>query len=482
MPDRFNEHRASLSEEIGTEGIAVVPASVEQVRNDDVMHAFRQDSDFFYLTGFTEPDAVCVLAPGHTDGEYVLFVRPRDPEMESWNGYRAGVEGAMERFGADTAHDVAELDEVLTRMMLGRSVLWYQMGNAAQDGRMTSLLAKARAYRARYGKQAPEAVRDLYDVMGEMRLVKSDEEIESMRAACALTADGHREAMRFARSGLHEYQVQAAMEYVWREAGSPRNGYPSIVASGPNACILHYVENDRMVEPGDLLLIDAAAEIDHYSSDITRTFPADGTFTSPQRALYDVVLTAQRAATERARPGSSINDIHDTATRTLTEGLVDLGLLPRDVDQSLAMHHYREFFFHGTSHWLGLDVHDRGHYRLAGSGRPLASGMVFTVEPGLYLDAQKPARSFSLLEYDLDEWTEERILEGAVARRRQKQLLEEADQIEVDVPAEFVGLGIRIEDDLLVTEDGHENLTAAVPSDPDAVEALCAERSWLVRE
>lgn len=482
MADRFLDHRRRLAAEIGTDGIAVVPASVETARNDDVMHDFRQDSTFFYLTGFEEPDAVCVIAPGHPDGEYVLFVRPRDPETEAWTGYRAGVEGARRIHGADAAHQLDQLDGVLTRMMLGRSVLWYRMGDEGQDARITSLLGKARSYRTRYGRSAPGTVRDLSDVVAEMRLRKSEEEIESMRAACSLTAEGHREAMRFTRPGLHEYQVQAAMEYVWREAGSPRNGYPSIVASGPNACILHYIENDRLMEDGDLLLIDAAAEIDHYSSDITRTFPVNGTFTAPQRALYDVVLAAQRAAIHAARPGAAFHDMHDTAVRVLTEGLVDLGLLPLGVDESLAMHHYREYFFHGTGHWLGLDVHDQGHYRLSGDSRPLEPGMVFTVEPGLYVDASRGKRSFPEVEYDLERWTEERILEGAPARRRQQRALDEAHQIDLEIPEEFLGIGIRIEDDILVVEDGHENLTSSVPVDPDAVEALCAETSWLVRQ
>ena len=481
MPDRFWEHRRRFATEVGGDGIAFLPAATETVRNDDVHHEFRQDSNFVYLTGFEEPEAVAVIAPGHPDGEYVLFVRPRDPEMEAWNGYRAGVEGARERYQADAAYDLAELDEVLTRMMLGRSVLWYRIGDARHDHRVAALLAKARSHRDRYGRAVPEAVRDPSGVLGEMRLIKSDEELSSLRAACLLTAEGHREAMRFARPGLYEYQVQAAMEYVWREGGSRRNGYPSIVASGPNACILHYVDNDREIEAGDLVLIDAAAEIDYYSADITRTFPADGKFTAAQRALYEVVLAAQEAAIAAARPDTPWRLLHDTATRVLTEGLVDLGLLPLEVEESLAMHHYREYFFHGTGHWLGLDVHDRGAYRLDGESRPLRPGMTFTVEPGLYLDAAKAKRSVALLEYDLDAWTEERILWGRAARTRQEEALAEAEQVEFEVPAEFLGLGVRIEDDILVTPDGPENLTAHVPKDPEAVEALCAEESWLLR-
>ncbi len=482
MPDRYRHHRDRLAKMIGPDGIAVVPASSETIRNDDVHHDFRQDSNFVYVTGFEEPEAVAVLVPGHPDGEYVLFVRPRDPEMEAWNGYRAGVEGARERYGADAAYELDRLDEVLSRLMLGRSVIWYRLGDPAHDARITGLLAKARAYRDRYGNSAPETIRDVSVALGAMRLVKSESEIDSMRAACLLTAEGHREAMRFTRPGLYEYQVQAAMEYVWREGGSRRNGYPSIVASGPNACILHYGENDREIEDGDLLLIDAGAEIDYYSADITRTFPANGRFTVPQRALYEVVLAARRAAIAEIRPGASWRSMHDTAVQVLTEGLADLGLLPRSVDESLAMHHYRQYFFHGTGHWLGLDVHDRGSYRLDGESRPLEPGMVFTVEPGLYLDVSKPKRSFSLLEYDLDAWTEERLLAGGAARKRQAEALAEADQIELEVPEEFLGLGVRIEDDLLVVDGGYESLTSHVPVDPDDVEELCGEESWLVRE
>ncbi len=481
MVDRFQTHRSRLAEIVGTEGIAVIPAAAETIRNDDVNHRFRQDSNFVYLTGFEEPDAVCVIAPGHPDGDYTLFVRPRDPEMEAWNGYRAGVEGARAQHEADAAYEISELDEVLTRLMLGRSVLWYRMGDAGHDSRMTGLLARARAYRDRSGQAAPDTVKDVSVALGELRLVKSETEIESLRAACLLSAEGHREAMRFARPDLYEYQVQAAMEYVWREGGSPRNGYPSIVASGPNNCILHYVENDRRIEEGDLMLIDAAAEIDHYSSDITRTFPASGEFTAPQRALYEVVLAAQQAGFEAARPASTIGAVHHAATRILTEGLSELGFLPRGVEDSLAMHHYRQFFFHGTSHWLGLDVHDRGAYRLGGSSRKLEPGMAFTVEPGLYVDASRPARSFPLLEYDQDQWTLERVLEGEAARKRQTETLEQAEQVEWNVPEEFLGLGIRIEDDLLITEDGHENLSSHVPASIEGIEALCAETSWLVR-
>lgn len=480
MPDRFREHRAALASRVGDRGIAVIPAPAEAFRNSDVNHPFRQDSNFFYLTGFEEPDAVCVLVPGHPDGEFHLFVNPRDREKEIWNGYRAGVEGALTRFGADAAHALSELDTVLPRLMLGREVLFYTLGTPAHDARMTRLLTKARSYSNRFGKPAPEAVRDVGTLLAEARLIKSDVEIESMRAAALLSAEGHREAMRFARPGLHEYQVQAAMEYVWREGGSPRNGYPSIVAAGPNACILHYVENDSLIDDGDLILIDAAAEIDLYSADITRTFPANGRFTKAQHAVYDVVLAAERAGIATSAPGRTLDDVHNASLEVLIDGMVDLGLLPPDLDHR-GMHLYREFFMHGTSHWLGLDVHDAGAYRVEGRHRPLVAGMAFTVEPGIYVGPDRPTVEFVLLEHDLDARIERRILEGPAALEKEAAEREAADKFLHEIPEELLGIGVRIEDDIVITESGHENLTAHVPVATDDLEALCREPSWLAR-
>jgi Xaa-Pro aminopeptidase len=316
-----------------------------------------------------------------------------------------------------------------------------------------------------------------------MRLIKTDDEIEALRRVCDLSAKGHSEAMRFASPGLYEYQVQAALEYYWRLAGARHNGYPSIVASGPNACILHYVENDRRVEDGDLILIDAAAELEGYSADITRTFPANGAFTAPQRAVYEVVLAATKKGLDMSAPGSTPRAIHEAATRVLTEGLIELGLLPKGLDESLAMHHYREFFFHGTGHWLGLDVHDAGTYRVPGGAhRKLEPGMAFTVEPGLYIGADKGEITLTLLEYDQDEWNQRRILEGrAAALAKEAEAKEQAEKMTHQVPAEFLGIGIRIEDDVVLTDDGHENLTTSVPKEVEEIEALCAEAPRLPR-
>ncbi len=479
MPDRFRDHRSVLGSRIGNSAAALIPANDETIRNDDVTHEFRQNSEFFYLTGFHEPDAVALLVPGHPEGDYHLFVRPRDRDLEIWNGYRAGTEGARERFQADQAYELAELDSMLPRLLVGRERLYYRSGNG-HDDRVQTLVQKARNYHNRTGKFLPTAVVDLAPLLGEMRLRKSAAEIESLRAACSLSAEGHREAMRFAHPDLAEYQVQAAMEYVWREGGSPRNGYPSIVASGPNACILHYVENDRMIEDGDLILIDAACEVDYFSSDITRTFPANGSFSGPQAAIYEVVLAAQKAAIAVTRPGATIRMTHETSMEILTEGLVDLGLLPRNVEDSLAMHHYREFFMHGTSHWLGLDVHDAGSYRVEGKPRVLEPGMAFTVEPGLYVDGRDEIE-FSLHAYNHDEHYEDSLLDPVGANRQLKEAKENAPKIKHKVPAEFRGIGVRIEDDILITESGHDNLTSFVPREIDEVEALCAQQSWLSR-
>nr|PZN34028.1 MAG: Xaa-Pro aminopeptidase [Actinomycetota bacterium] len=480
MTEPFAARRRRLAGIVGDDGIAIIPAAVEVVRNYDVHHEFRQDSMFWYLTGFHEPDAVAVLTPGSSEAEYTLFVRPKDPTQEVWTGIRTGPEGAKERFGADAAYDISELEDVLERYVIGREVVWYRSGDPRLDPVVSAVIERARAHRERFGGPVPSTVKDVSVPVGEMMLYKDAHEAEMLRRACELSAKGHREAMRFARPGQYEYQVQAALEYYWRLAGSPRNGYPSIVAAGANACILHYVENDKQIGEGDLILIDAAAEVGGYSSDITRTFPASGRFTGPQRAIYEVVLAAQRRGLELSVPGSSTRAVHDAATRVLVEGMVDLGLLPRSVEDSLAMHHYTEFFMHGTSHWLGLDVHDRGSYRVDGKPRPLEPGMCFTVEPGIYVAPDKAEIELTLLAYDVDEWNERRIRLGRkAAAALEKEEREKAEKIRHEVPAGFLGIGVRIEDDVLITADGHENMTLSVPKEIDEVEALCAEAPTL---
>ncbi len=472
----FEDRRRRFAEAIG-DGIAVIPAAAETIRNHDVEYPFRQDSDFYYLTGFDEPDAVAVINPGHDRERFVLFVRPRDRESETWTGRRAGVVGAVADFGADAAYPISELDERLRGYLLDRPVLFYRMGNPIHDGRITSMLARAGRYRSRDGRPTPGSVADPAPLLAELRLRKTPAEIDLLRRACDISAGAHIEAMRFARPGLYEYQVQAALEYVFRVQGSPRVAYGSIVASGPNACVLHYTRNDRRLEAGDLLLIDAGAEYGYHSADITRTFPADGKFTGAQRDLYEVVLTAQRAAIGAAEPGGSMKQLHETARRELTAGLVELGLLPRNLEDSLAMHHDREFYMHGTGHWLGMDVHDAGDYMTPDrQGRAFEPGMVFTVEPGLYIDPAVETVSFPLLEYDEAVWRERRYRLGQeAARKLEAEEKEKAGSVEHPIPPALIGLGVRIEDDILIVPDGHENLTGAAPSSIEDVEATCLE-------
>lgn len=475
MTDRFAERRSEFLDHLG-DTLAIVPAGTEQTRNDDVDHAFRQQSDFFFLTGFTEPDAVAVF-DATSDEAYTLFVRPRDPELESWNGLRAGTAGAVDRHGADAAFDIAELGSHLRRAAIGRTSIGYRMGGR-HDQVVMEAIGAARNATLRLGTPASTALIDIGHTLAEMRLVKSDDEIAALREACRISAIGHAEAMRFAAPGRTERQVQAAMEYVFGSMDSERVGYGSIVAGGDNAVILHYVENDQPLVDGDLLLIDAGAEYRHLTADITRTFPVGGSFSGPQRAVYEVVLEAQQRVISMCAPGLPYSDMHRSAVETLTTGMVDLGLLPGTADEALAKGWYRQFYFHGTGHWLGIDVHDAGAYRVDGAGRPLEPGMAFTVEPGLYVARDKATVTLSDAEYDPDDALEISVTHGAAhARAEAERRTAEAGSREFELPTEFLGLGVRIEDDILITADGHENLTDLVPVDPDAVETLCAEAS-----
>ena len=458
----------------------MIPAAAQVIRNNDVEHPFRQDSSFYYLTGFDEPDAVMLLDPSAAGEQYVLFVRPRDREREIWDGRRAGTEGAKSRYGADASYPVSEFDVELRRRLVGRTVVYLPFGNAGFHRKVLGTVRAVGGLANRYGRLVPTEVIDAAPLLAELRLDKTQEEVARLRIACEITAEGHSEAMRFTRPGHYEYQVQAALEYIFRARGARRDGYPAIVASGENACILHYTENDSRIASGDLVLIDAGAEYGYYSADITRTFPASGAFSGPQRALYDVVLRAQRAALALARPGSTMKELHQSAVETVAEGLVDLGLVPGTVEDTVRMHHYREFFMHGTGHWLGMDVHDAGAYGIEGRPRPLAPGMAFTVEPGLYVDSDRSEIELRMFEHDLDGWMERRMLLGsAKAKEFEKRERESAPTVKHRIPDAFLGMGIRIEDDVVITDAGHEVLTAGVPTGPEEVEALCAEVSPL---
>jgi len=473
----FAARRADFMDRLDGE-IAIIPAAAEAVRNDDVHHPFRQNSDFWYLTGFAEPDAVAVLDPSHPDEPYVLFVRPKDRETETWDGYRAGVEGARDDYAADAAYPIADLDKVLRSRLGGRRAVYTMTAQHQFASRLSRLMTALRGVAVRFGRPIPDRLVDAAPIFDEMRLYKTVDEIESLRTAGEISAAGHAEAMRFAKPGLYEFQVAAAMEYVFRIKGSRRDGYPAIVAGGANACILHYTENNSVLRDGDLLLIDAGAEYEYFSADITRTFPVSGRFSPEQRTIYELVLAAQMAAFSIASEGTTMRSVHEASVNTITEGLVDLGLLPGPIDRALGMNHYREFFMHGTGHWLGHDVHDSGSYGLDGKPRHLEVGMSFTVEPGIYVAPNRPTIKLPLLEYDQDEWTERRMMLGAAAAKKLEVAEQEAAGFEdFELPAPFLGIGVRIEDDILITESGPENLTGSLPTDPDQVEALCAEVS-----
>ena len=440
------ERRRRLIKDLG-DGLLLLPTAAESLRNGDVQYPFRADSDFRYLTAFEEPDAVLLVWRVRGRSSERLYVRPRDKAKEIWDGRRHGVAGAKKLFGfadarpiADLWHDVGELLHDV--VMPAGGALFHGLGRSPEfDRKVLHACTHASRRRRRAGVAAHPPIIDPRPSIAAMRQIKDALEIDAMRDAARVSAEAHCEAMRFARAGLTEYEVQAALEKVFRAGGSPRNGYESICASGANACILHYIENRRSLRKGELMLIDAGAEFDGYTADITRTFPVDGTFTDAQRAVYAVVLRAQKKALRAIRPGRPVTAPHTTAVRELTKGLVELGVLRKKRGASVAesarayidSESYRPFYMHGTSHWLGMDVHDCGPYTDL-SSKPVAfeSGMVLTVEPGLYFDTRDPK-----------------------------------------VPRELRGIGVRIEDDALVTKDGVDVLTADVPKEIADVEAMC---------
>ncbi|MDE2148375.1 MAG: aminopeptidase P N-terminal domain-containing protein [Gammaproteobacteria bacterium] len=429
----YAARRTRLMQTVGDGDIVIVPAARETVRNRDVHHRFRQDSDFWYLTGFPEPDAIAVLAPGRKQGTYLLFVRPRNPEREIWDGRRAGPEGAVRDYGAEQAFTIDQFAEQLPQLLAGRERIDYTLGEyPVRDAEITACVRQIREL-SRRGPAAPAAFVALEATLHEQRLIKSAHELGQIRHACAVSARAHLRAMRYARPSRHEYQVAAEIHHEFELAGM-QPGYGSIVGAGDNACILHYVENDAELRDGQLLLIDAGGEYRGYTADITRTFPVGGRYSGPQREIYELVLAAQLAAIAELKPGNDSGRPHQVATRVLTEGMVALGLLSGDVDELIRTEAHKRFYMHGTGHWLGMDVHDVGRYRLAGKHRPFAPGMVMTVEPGLY------------------------VAPGSQG-----------------VDPCFHGIGVRIEDDVLVTEGGPEVLTAGVPKAIAEVEALMRE-------
>lgn len=430
----FAARRKRLMKRMAPGSVAILATAPEQTRNRDVEFPFRPDSDFFYLTGFPEPQAVAVFAPGREAGEYVLFCRERDHKQEVWHGRRAGIGGAKRHYKAQQALPYGELDKMLAELLEDRRRVYHTLGEDAQlDRQLLAAVKKVRA-KSRSGVRAPDEFHSLDPILHEMRLFKAPAEIDNMTRAAEISAEAHAHAMRICKPGMTEYQLEAEFLHRFARAGARSPAYPSIVGGGANACILHYTENSEALRDGDLVLIDAGAEYDGYAADITRTFPVNGRFSAAQRAVYELVLKAQLAAIDQVRPGNSWNAPHEAAVEVITRGLVKLGLLKGKVKTLIKKGKYQRFFLHRTGHWLGMDVHDVGDYKVDGEWRSLQPGMVLTIEPGLYFP---------------------------VGGR--------------GIPRKYHDIGIRIEDDVLVTLDGPRVLTDGVPKEADAIEAMMAQ-------
>lgn len=427
----FSERRARLLPSMHP-GVLVLFATPTAIRNNDVEHEYRQSSDLFYLSGFDEPETVLVLSSVAEKEKFVLFVRPRDPERETWDGRRAGIEGALRDFGADAAYPIGELAARLPELLLGASELHYSFGrHREQDDVMFAALDAARR-RGRRGAVYPTRMIDAEVKLHEQRLFKSADELAIMRRASLISGEAHLAAMKAARPGLNECEIDALFRGIFRKHGCERPAYEPIVGSGVNATILHYRKNNRDMQDGELLLIDAGCELDYYASDVTRTFPVNGRFSPAQRRIYELVLEAQERAIERAKSGATLDDVHVASAEVITRGLIELGLVEGPFDDAMREMRYKPFYMHKCSHWLGMDVHDVGAYYRDGKGRPLEPGMVLTVEPGIYISEHAT---------------------GAAEPYR--------------------GIGVRIEDDVLVTPAGNEVLTAQIPRSVDAVERAC---------
>ena len=432
----FARRRKNLMGMMDKHTIAIIPGAREVTRSRDTEYPFRQNSDLFYLTGFEEPDAVLVLVPGRRQGQVVLFCRERDPDMELWNGYRLGPEGAVAYLGVDDAFPIDDLDEILPGLIEGTQRIYYSMGHDdVFDQRVMGWVNQIRKL-VRTGAAPPADFTDLAFLLHEQRLIKSAAEVRVMRKAGEISAAAHVRAMQECQPGRYEYHLEAAIQHTFAEHGARFPAYNSIVGSGANACVLHYTENASKMRAGDLVLIDAGCEYQGYAADITRTFPVSGQFSTEQRAIYDVVLEAQRTAIAKVRPGNTWNQPHDATGRVITRGLIKLGLLRGKERELIKAEAYRDFYMHRAGHWLGLDVHDVGEYRVDGRWRQLEPGMVLTIEPGIYIAADN-----------------------------------------TKVPKRWRGIGVRIEDDVVVTEQGCDVLTGDVPKRADEIEALMLQAS-----
>ena len=414
--------------------VAIIPAAREATRSNDTNYRFRQDSDFFYLTGFEEPDAIAVIKPGETH-EYALFVRPRDPEREIWDGRRAGVEGAKSEFGAQEALPIDKFHEKLPEILNDAEILYYRLGvNRDLDDQIIREIARMRSLN-RKPIHPPETIIDPATIVHELRVVKSPEELEIMQKAADIAAEAHCEAMKAVRPGMREYEVEALIEQIFRRHGAAAPAYTSIVGAGANATVLHYINNDGELRDGELLLVDAGAEYRGYASDITRTFPINGRYSKAQREIYDLVLKAQMSCVDMVRPGVTHEQLKQHSIEVLTKGMVELGLLQGKPEQLINDKQYEKFYMHGLGHMLGIDVHDVGRYYFGKESRSLEPGVVMTVEPGIYVAPDTK-----------------------------------------DVPKQYLGIGVRIEDDVLCTNNGPRVLTSKVPKQAEEIEALMSHR------
>ncbi|WP_434678525.1 Xaa-Pro aminopeptidase [Pseudomonas sp. R1-18] len=429
----YARRRKALMAQMEPNSIAIIPAAAVAIRNRDVEHVYRQDSDFQYISGFPEPEAVAVLIPGREYGEYVLFCRERSPERELWDGLRAGQEGAIRDYGANDAFPISDIDDILPGLIEGRDRVYSAMGSNSEFDRHLMEWINAIRSKAHLGAQPPNEFVALDHLLHDMRLYKSSAEIKVMREAAQISARAHVRAMQASRPGLHEFSLEAELDYEFRKGGAKMPAYGSIVASGRNGCILHYQENDAVLKDGDLVLIDAGCEIDCYASDITRTFPVNGRFTPEQKAIYELVLKAQQAAFAAIGPGKHWNQAHEATVQVITAGLVELGLLQGDVEQLIQDEAHKAFYMHRAGHWLGMDVHDVGDYKVGGEWRVLEVGMTLTVEPGIYISPD-----------------------------------------DHNVAKKWRGIGVRIEDDVVVTRQGCEILSSGVPKTVAEIEALMA--------
>lgn len=426
----FQARRQKLAKQLPPDSVAFIPAAQELLRNGDSHYRFRQDSNFYYLTGFNEPDALLVIISGEAF-QSILFNRPRNPAEEQWTGVRLGQDGALNHLLMDAAFPMTSVEEELPRLLAGKTSIYYALGRHAELEQHIIHSLNMLKTQVRRGVRAPDALCDLEPLLAEMRLYKSDAEIDLLRQAARISVDAHKRAMQLCQNMEFEYQLEAELLYEFSRQGCRSVAYDPIVGSGENACVLHYTENNQPLRRGDLVLIDAGGEYANYAADITRTFPVNGTFTPEQKSIYELVLKAQKAGIAAVKPGVLWNSIQQIMVRILTEGLCELGILKGTLDELIANEAYKPFYMHNSGHWLGLDVHDAGSYRVNGEWRPLESGMVLTVEPGLYISSG---------------------MDGVDKR--------------------WWGIGVRIEDDVLVTKTANEVLTSALPVDVDHIEAL----------